>query len=139
MEEDSNCPLCIAVVNEQYRFVREDDLVYAMIPIAPLMEGHVMVLPKRHTKMEDLTSEELESLNNMVADLKDKLKEMYPEKPPIIATLSDTKHAAIPEHFHYHIVPSEGKLRKLISTYHNIAEDQKAEPSELEQMAMRLR
>jgi diadenosine tetraphosphate (Ap4A) HIT family hydrolase len=135
----NDCYLCEGV-NQDYRVVERNESVYSMIPIAPLVEGHVMILPRRHIKMEQLEAKEHIELSKILCKLKDKLVKLYHPKDPIISTLSDTIHASIPEHFHYHIFPSEVNMRGLMSAYDaNIPENERLNESELERMAVMLR
>lgn len=127
-------------MNENYRIIERTERVYSIIPITPLVEGHSMVLPVRHTLMEDLFPEELIEINEMLSHLKNKLVELYPLRHPIIATLSDTKHASIPGHVHYHLIPSEVNMRGLMAAYDSsISINKKTEIIELERMAKLLR
>lgn len=134
------CALCQAV-NESYRLIERTDTVYSIIPIAPLIEGHAMVLPIRHTTMENLTQKELVELNQQLNYLKDCLKLLYPLKHPMIVTTTDTAHSSIPDHFHYHLIPSEVKFSNLMAAHNpKINKNrQEAEISELERMAKILR
>lgn len=134
-----DCGLCTAV-NEDYRIIERTERAYSMIALTPLVEGHTMVLPRRHTKMEGLTPEELVEMNAMMTRIKDKQVALYPNMHPIIACLSDTQHSSISDHLHYHLIPSEANIRKLMATYDpNIPEHQRADPEELERMATLLR
>ena len=138
----NNCPLCLIPqdIAQQYRVVKINDLVYSVIPKEPLVEGHVLVLPRRHVCMRDLTAEESLALNMEIDALKEKLVDLYPTTPPFIAAMSDTKHASIPEHLHYHLVPFAVGLRTLIHGYDShIPERRVAEHSEIERMASLLR
>ncbi len=136
----SNCPLCEIPEKEQYRVVRNNDLVYAFIPHNPVTEGHVIVLPKRHTLLRQLTSTELVSLNGVIEDLKDRLIELDPKRHPIISTTSDTRYASVPAHCHYHLMPSMYSLRVLYECRdQRILSSTPLEKSILERMAQQLR
>ena len=128
----SDCPLCEAV-NDERR------LVYATMSIYPVTEGNVLVLPKRHTKMEGLSIFEMHELNDVCCDMKGRLLKLYPDMPPFLYSALDT-HASVPEHFHYHLIPSEMDVRKLMVAYTSIETDKvDVDISKLEKIAMRLR
>lgn len=111
------CGLCFAA-EETYRVVHSSgSLAYALIPLTPMIEGHTMVLPAAHKQMKDLATEEIVAINQLLIYVKERLGELYPSRPPLIATHSDTGHASIPEHFHYHIIPSEGNLERIMSRF----------------------
>ena len=99
-----------------------------------------MVLPLKHVKMEDLDPEEVLGLHSMVAKLKTRLVELYPDRHPTILTYADTMHASIPEHYHIHLIPTDVKIRQLISNYNpSISEREAKEASELERMAKKIK
>lgn len=136
----SICPLCEIPEKEPYRVVRNNDLVYAAIPHAPVTEGHVIVLPKRHTLLRELTTAELVSLNETIEELKDRLVELNPKRHPFISTMSDTMHASVPAHCHYHLMPSWYNLRVLYECRdQKILTNTPLEALVLEEMAQRLR
>lgn len=135
----NDCALCTAV-HETYRLVHETETTYSMIPLHPIQEGHVLVLPKRHVTMEKLTHQELAEMKDQVCALTEKIMQLHPETPPMIITDNNTKHASIPEHFHYHIIPSEVNIRKLMAGYnHSLTEKKEAERQVLERMTSILR
>jgi diadenosine tetraphosphate (Ap4A) HIT family hydrolase len=43
------CELCLAK-EEKYRIVFQNDLVFVVVNIEPLKQGHLMVLPVRHAE-----------------------------------------------------------------------------------------
>lgn len=132
------CNLCKAL-NDSYLIIKENKLAIAFLPISPLKEGHVMVLPKRHIKFEELTSEESKAVSELLIYLKNKLLKLFPEDHPLFVTLMDTKHSSIREHFHYHVIPSKDNLRKIISEYYKVEENKKYDKKYLEKMAKKLR
>tara|TARA_Y100000310_G_scaffold330886_1_gene403351 strand:- start:550 stop:963 length:414 start_codon:yes stop_codon:yes gene_type:complete len=135
----SDCPLCYDKV-EVSRVVYSTPNVYSMIPISPLMNGHAMVLPKDHKKIEDLSPIETMEIHDMLIILKDRLVSLDSDKHPMIVTLTDTDHSSIRDHFHYHIIPSKGNIRELMAAYDkDIPENKKLDSSELEKMAVLLR
>jgi len=120
--------------------VYKSENVYSIVPYAPMALGHVMILPYRHTRFEELNIEELLQLRDMSSRLKDKLVELYPTAPPLFVSVMDTSHASIPDHFHYHLIPSAVKLSELLAAYHHTDAKRVILPaSELELMAQRLR
>lgn len=134
-----DCGLCNAVF-ENYRVVRNTGLVYSVIPIAPLVEGHVMVLPIRHTRFQDMTKDEVYEAHQMICDLIGKLKVRYPAGHPLLGSVTDTDHAQIPDHGHYHLIPSSANFRTLMANYDpSIPRNKKLEQPELERLAVLLR
>ena len=133
-----SCALC-TIVDETYRVVELGIRVYSIIPEAPVVEGHVMVVPRRHVLQQELNGDELMEINNMVVRLKDKLVQLYSQQHPLIVVSSDTSHASVPDHFHEHLVPSEVDLRYLMAKYYGLPAKQRGLPSDLERRAKLLR
>ena len=139
MRNVDDCPLC-KIWREAYRLIADDGLVYATVPKEPLVEGHVMVVPKRHTTMDGLKPDELVGMNAMITGLKTRLMELYPDGHPTIFTYDGGKHASVPDHLHYHLVPSPVKFRRLLAVYDpNVHEGKELERPELERMAKKIR
>lgn len=136
----NECGLCTAA-GDTYRQVQLEELVYAMIPREPMREGHLLLLPKRHAKMEDLTLSELAQLRDLAVMMKNRLLKLYPSEPPYLYSVMDTPHASIPEHFHYHCLPFRPNLRTVLAFYapSAIQERRTAPRSEIEHMALKLR
>lgn len=135
-----NCGLCQGT-REEYRLVQRTELVYAIIPREPMREGHMLILPQRHVKLEKVTLAELAQLRDVTVQIKDRLFNLYPSAPPYLYSVTDTPHASIPEHLHFHILPYEANLRTLLAHYSPalIREREIASLSEIEQMALTLR
>ena len=128
-------------INEEYRLVQRTDLAYAMVPQEPIREGHILVVPKSHAKLENLTLAELDQIRNLIVEVKNRIIQLFPTAPPYLYSVTDTPHASIPDHFHFHLLPYEESLRTVLAQHSpSLArERQKASVSELERMALRLR
>lgn len=141
MQTDSACSLCTAV-NQTYRVVEKREVSYALVPLYPfpLAEGYVMILPKRHTKMESLNQKELLELRDFSIDFKNKLEILYPLHYTLLFTNMDGKNASIPEHFHYHLGAfPEPTLETFHKAHPEIPQKRKNSLAELERMAKLLR
>jgi len=130
------CPLCTILHKQIFRVIEENDGAYSFVPFEPQYEGHILVLPKRHAKLTELTAKELVAVRDLAVKLKNRLVELYPEAHPVIYTVTDTMHASIPQHFHYHIQPTKDDLRKVFAShYPGISIKKRASDAELERMA----
>jgi len=137
---DKNCPLCTIPTEDSFRVVTENSKAYVGVPHAPLVEGHVMVLPKRHALLSNLDSEELACLQELIEKLKNKLINLYPKEPPMVYSVMDTQHASVPTHFHYHIIPVADNLRKIMARYYpKVQENEVLSDEELKRMADKLK
>ncbi len=98
------CVLCDAL-DEKYRVVLEDEHSFSIVNREPLIEGHLMVLPKRHVeRLGDLTPDESMSISKMLGRLSDVLEHAFPE--PNMIALNMGKNTS-QDHLHFHIMPSE--------------------------------
>jgi len=135
----SQCSLC-TINQEDYRIVERAPKVYSIIPNAPFTPGHVMILPYRHTVFEGINGEELSQLRDMSCRLKGKLVALYPRTPPIFTSMLDTIHASVPDHLHFHLIPSPVNIIALLASYYKITPERRILPrSELEKLAQQLR
>ncbi|MFA6074104.1 MAG: HIT family protein [Candidatus Woesearchaeota archaeon] len=129
------CELCIALT-EKHRLVGESELSFCIINIEPLKPGHVLILPKRHVvELKNLTSKEAKDLLVLCQKFKDKINKTYGEDSLIL--LNTGKHSS-QKHLHFHIWPSKGDLRALVSGYENIPRLVRASKIELEKMKKEL-
>ncbi|MEM4658688.1 MAG: HIT domain-containing protein [Candidatus Methanosuratincola sp.] len=79
---------------------------YMMMNRYPYSNGHIMVLPLRHTKMlEDLTSEEKLELMDQIVLGTEALKVFSPDGFNIGMNLGRAAGAGIEDHLHFHVVP----------------------------------
>ncbi|MGV8168502.1 MAG: HIT family protein [Candidatus Nanoarchaeia archaeon] len=125
------CELCEAL-NEKYRLVKETNLSFCIVNREPMKPGHVMILPKRHVPEIDLLSpEEAADILNLCVRMKEKIKKKYGEDPLIL--LNTGKHRS-QEHLHFHIWPSQGMIRDLVSNYEKVPGRKKASEEELEKL-----
>lgn len=132
-----DCGLCTSIYPEnRHKQVHIGKVAYVMIPWEPLKEGHVLVLPQRHVRMEDLTIPELAELRDLTILMKERLLHLFPTAPPYLLSAMDTPYAAIPDHFHYHLFPLEHHIRTALAPYNpTFGERRRVSPSELEKMA----
>jgi len=132
------CKLCEAQKDKRV-ILYENKLVYSIMALYPYTEGNVLVLPKRHTTTERLTLGELFELNLACIKMKDKLAEIYPDRPPFLLSHFDKGHSSIKDHMHYHIIPNATCVRDLINYNNGNGCQGKGERSKLEKIANTLR
>lgn len=132
------CNLCKAKEQREL-IIQENDLAVSFLPHAPLSEGHVMILPRRHVLYHDLTKDEHQAIAEIISQLKDHLKKIYPEQHPLLISATDTSHSSVPGHIHFHLVPSRYGLRPLIAKTHGVDERKEVSPGQLKEMTLGLR
>jgi ATP adenylyltransferase len=76
----------------------------------PYNNGHLMVIPRRHTaEFTSLSDEELDDLHRLLRRAVDRLKAAYhPEGFNLGMNLGASAGAGIADHLHYHVVPRWG-------------------------------
>lgn len=108
-----NCELCDAVKETKHSF--------CTICKWPIKNGHIIIMPKRHVTQDSITKlneKELKDFNNLIQEMENLMNEKFSED--IITFKNSGKHST-QVHLHYHLLPSKGGLRDLISTYENIS------------------
>lgn len=132
------CQLC-AALNEKYRFIAENQHAFSIVIKEPLLDGHCLVLPKRHvTKLEDLTPEESKDLHQLASQIREKIEDVF-DSSSLLAL--NGKKAATQAHIHYQVMPlpfSAG-IRTLVSKTYNIPERREANEEEALRVAKKLR
>ena len=132
------CKLC--KIKEQKEFIiLENDLAISFLSNAPLSEEHVMVLPKRHILYPEATKDEHQALAEIISQLNEKLKQLHPKKQPILISVTDTNHSSIPDHVHFHLIPSKYTIRQLIARTHGVEERKEISEELLRSRSINLR
>jgi len=105
-----NCPFCDIIENQKEKFIREGKNTIVILSDPKLMDGHMLVIPKRHVeKISELNIEERNELFDQVVKLQEEILEK-------IATGCDITQHFRPfinqnslkvDHLHVHIRPRE--------------------------------
>ncbi len=99
------CIFCEIINNEiPSKKVYEDESVIAILDINPVSDGHVLVIPKNHSKdLEDINSKDLQQINSVIKKLVKTIKSrLNCSGIHVITNIGSTQE--IP-HTHYHIIP----------------------------------
>ncbi len=88
------------------KFVIENDLAYAIFDKYPVNQGHLLIIPKRHTaNYFDLTEEERLAIDDLLFQSKQFLDETYqPDGYNIGINCGQTAGQTI-FHVHVHLIP----------------------------------
>ena len=80
---------------------------FAMLNRWPYSNGHLLIIPRRHTaKLDDLSLDEWRDLTEMLRVASGILEESYrPHAMNLGMNLGKAAGAGIPDHLHWHIVP----------------------------------
>jgi ATP adenylyltransferase len=115
-KKPEGCIFCVFPAQEGEAFDRENLIVarsphsFVILNRYPYNNGHLMVVPRRHTPMLDaLTPAEWMDLNDLLRGAVDVVREGYsPEGYNIGMNLGHVAGAGIADHLHYHVVPRWG-------------------------------
>lgn len=115
---NSSCELCAAY--HEPRLIKENEHAFAVICKAPLKQEHVLVLPKEHiTSFRDISPHAAQGFLTLLEEIKEIVKRAG--KQDVLVVQNTGTHSTEP-HIHFHVLPSKGNLRKLISTLEKIPE-----------------
>lgn len=110
-EEESECVFC-EMKDEKTEslsnlIVERGTLTFTVLNLYPYNNGHLMVVPYRHTSdFLSLSEEEKKEIFEMMGDAYKTLKEvLHPEGFNMGLNLGRVAGAGIHEHIHFHIVP----------------------------------
>ena len=87
--------------------VKKSELTFSMLNLYPYNNGHLMVIPYKHTgEITDLTEDESLEIMSEIKSLKEALTEIYqPHGFNIGVNIGRISGAGIYDHIHFHIVP----------------------------------
>lgn len=102
-----NCIFCKIVRGELPAFVvYEDDFVLAFLDINPLMEGHTLIVPKKHYEnIFDIDEKILGKIIFVAKNLSQRLKEVLEIEGINLVNASGVVAEQSVPHFHLHLIP----------------------------------
>ena len=113
------CSLCKSIKEDKYRIFMENDHAIAIVILMPQLEGHCMVIPKRHViELDELNPEEAYSLNQLLQKARRRIDEVF--ECSSTALLNGPKQKT-QNHVHYQIFPFKNiGFRELVSKYFKV-------------------
>ena len=112
------CPFC----DSKQRILKENDLAYVMLSNPRRMEGHFLVIPKRHIEIPtEITNEEIVDVFELVKFLQGKLIGTLGEGTQVrqnyMPYVPDSKYKVA--HMHYHVMPRSlnDKMFQVVETH----------------------
>ena len=110
---DSECVFCDAIGSppkdstQQWLIVHEAHTCYVILNLYPYNNGHLMVVPRRHTpSFVTLTTAELHEMADLIQLSEQALVEAYqPQGINVGVNLGKPAGAGVLEHVHVHLVP----------------------------------
>ena len=97
------CPFCDGVAE---RIVASNESAFAFPSLAPIVEGHILVCPRRHVKYyEELSDEEKKGIEELRLKIKGALKRVFKAEGFNYAWNEEMIGGQSVPHFHLHILP----------------------------------
>jgi len=105
-KDDANCPFCLIIRGESPAVrVYENDKVIAILDIAPLREGHTLVIPKTHySRVSELPAEFAAACGEAVSKVANALTQALGNTA--LNVVCNQEYAQAVFHVHYHIIPA---------------------------------
>lgn len=101
----TKCPFCD--LKTKY-FVKEGVDVALTVNLFPYIDGHLLVIPKRHVeKLDDLTASEFTEIGEMLKLGKARLREILGISSVNVLYREGVKSGSSLGHLHFHIIPME--------------------------------
>jgi diadenosine tetraphosphate (Ap4A) HIT family hydrolase len=104
------CPFCDSAVIER-QFLMESDKLVVLLDIAPIVKGHLLIIPKRHVvKAHELTSEEWQELSEIMPRIVMLFKKALDTDQYIILEKNGPKAYQHIPHVHFHLLPIKSQV-----------------------------
>ena len=106
-----DCLFCKIINNEvESRKIYEDELVIAILDAYPDVDGHTLIIPKKHYKdFKDLDEEIINHINKVAIKLSEKLMATFNSSG--LALIANYGDLQVIKHFHLHILPDYNKKK----------------------------
>lgn len=108
-----DCLFCKIINGEIPSYtIYEDDIVKVFLDVNPVSNGHMLIIPKKHTL--DLESIEIDELTYIMKIAKN-LKKLLEEKLNIDGLIVTQNNGNVQQikHYHLHLIPSYKEKEKL--------------------------
>lgn len=101
-----DCIFCKIIKGEiPSRKVYEDDNILAIMDVSPKVNGHTLVIPKKHvTDIMEMTTDDLVNVNNVAKKLIDRFMKKLDAKG-VTCGINYGESQAV-KHYHMHLLPN---------------------------------
>ncbi|MGB3023265.1 MAG: HIT domain-containing protein [Candidatus Saccharimonadales bacterium] len=138
------CVFCDHDVSQQHHEVYEENGVYMTVPAYAYVDGHLLVIPRRHIRsVKELTPMEWETMRKMFYLAKKMIRVVHGVKGMQIVQKDGIDAQSTVEHLHFHCIPfdspdlSTWHYRELDDTPHDNAEKYRSHTDSLRKLAKR--
>lgn len=114
LSKDKTCAFCNPEIIKAQVFY-EGNLVYALLNYKPILEGHSLILPKRHVvRFEDLTNEELAEMGSTIRKVNRAFQNVYGKQDYILILQNGIDAGQTEPHVHFHMIPRGNEWTSLV-------------------------
>lgn len=100
------CVFCDHDKTQKHHEVYEEDGVYMTVPAYAYVDGHMLVIPRRHVRsVKELTQDEWETMRKMFYIAKKMIRETHGVKGMQIVQKDGVEAQSTVEHLHFHCIP----------------------------------
>ena len=138
------CVFCSHDDTQGRHEIYEENSVYMTVPAYAYVDGHLLVIPRRHVRsVKELTPEEWETMRKMFYLAKKMIRETYGVKGMQIVQKDGVDAQSTVEHIHFHCIPfntpdlSVWNYRELEHTPYENAERYKKNADKMKKLAKR--
>lgn len=101
-----HCVFCSHDTTQPHHEIFEENGVYLTVPAYAYIDGHLMVIPRRHLKsVKELTPSEWETMRKMFYLAKKLIRDVHGVKGMQIVQKDGAAAQSTVEHIHFHCVP----------------------------------
>lgn len=138
------CVFCGHDDVQKHHEVYEESGVYMTVPAYAYVDGHLLVIPRRHVRsVKELTPVEWEAMRKFFYMAKKMIREVHGIKGMQIVQKDGVTAQSTVEHLHFHCIPFDSPdlsvwhYRELAATPYENAEKYRAQSEKLEKLAKR--
>ncbi len=138
------CVFCNHDAEEARHEIFEEDGVYTTVPAYAYVDGHLLVIPRRHVRsVKELTPVEWEAMRKQFYLAKKMIREVHGVKGMQIVQKDGVDAQSTVEHLHFHCIPfnspdlSVWNYRQLEHTPYENAEAYRQKSQKLQKLATR--
>lgn len=138
------CVFCDHDKTQKHHEVYEENGVYMTVPAYAYVDGHLLVIPRRHVRsVKELTADEWEVMRKMFYLAKKMIREVHGVKGMQIVQKDGVTAQSTVEHLHFHCIPFDSpdlsvwNYRDLADTPDENARKYRAVSAKTEKLAKR--
>jgi histidine triad (HIT) family protein len=107
IKESAYCPFCDSKVIDYQKYY-EDENILGLYSYRPLVEGHCLILPKRHIeKFEDLSKQEIEKIFFLIKKTHIAMQKIIDVNSYMILQKNGKEVGQSVPHLHFHYIPNK--------------------------------